>query len=240
MGWNANKPADTDGVSASVEDIKANWQALEDYIGTEHGSLSADSAGVHYGPMGVLYVGSSEITGDIGHGALRADTASGVFQIYSTATSAWSNVLMGYAAKAFRTHTITGITIQPTTWTPIPFNNVVYDPLGITDDTTIITIPFNGYYRIQANVHWKDDQANYHRVIAITCNINGTWLAYTSKYLKIEDREGNPDYYQYLALNVFDIRYLAAGTTVCVCAYHDHTSSAEIGKYGMLLVERLS
>lgn len=251
MTWDNTKPGDSEGVSASVVGICANWVALSGILEVNHAhSISATQPGHH--PDGISILVACNTTGDfisdgeIGEGAVWFSKYYGTLNTYSRTSSAWAQVLSAHAMRVIR-HDNTAQDLAVAATGSVRFATLDYDPLSASGVTSA-SVPVAGYYLIQAHVDWIYDNPGCTYTSSelfcatdvssreIMIEIDGAVVARDVKWFYTR---GVPDISQRVPTEVFDIQPLSAGSTICICATHSRTISAQIERR-WLAIERLS
>jgi len=210
-------------MSSSTEQIRINWDAIEDWWSVEHGGIASATSGAHaIGRTGILQVdATSGITGtEPGTGALALNTTLGEMQIYrwdSTNSSAgyegltdqkFSRIRKGMGAQAIPASTWTKAVCASTTFSGS------YD--GLSEWSAYrFTVDGPGYYFITAHILWPVTISEYNKGIAIYKN--GAVLTRKKQY-------GS----SILTLSVADIVSLVTNDYIEFYAWHNHTASVSI------------
>lgn len=237
MAWNASKPGSSDGVSASVEDIKANWVALEAFSDVEHTPISSADPGLHdAGVFGALAAcASAPVITDAGNGALAFDYTNGVMYSYSTQLTAWQRDMLSANRVIVKGEEAQLILHSGTR---LNCDNEIFDPLtAYTDD--VFTAPYGGFYLIEAEMSWTGMPSGYDYELRI-CK-NSTVVSYATK------RMGTPLIYTgpsttasgYFHSSISDVVELSIGDTIVVCAHHTYLTDEVTGVSKYLSIVRL-
>jgi hypothetical protein len=236
MAWNKSYPLSSTDVSTSVTQIQTNWDAIEGIIGVEHSTFTSTPTGTHLaGRTGVLYYGStSEITGisSPGSGAIAYDSTLGVLKVNTDGVSAtsWTRMTSASYSRA-KVSKAEEQTIPTGAWTTISFTQIAssgdYDTLSeFSSASSTFTVTGPGYYFINGTVMFSADDVDYFREAAVYINASisteGRGYGRTAETVSISD-----------------VRFIAAGGTIMLKAYHTKGSNAKVVN-ALLHVTRLS
>lgn len=233
--WIANYPLSSTIMSSSTEQIRYNWDAIEDWWDVEHQNMTSAGSGAHsIGEVGAVLVdatsGISALSSP-GTGALALNTTLGELQMYrydSTNSSAgWDGITdqtFARMRKGFGVQTIPASTWTKAICAATSFYGA-YDTLSAWSNYKY-TIPGTGYYFVVARITWGAASTDFNKGVAIYKN--GAAISRTKRY-------GT----SILSISVSDIIYLAAADYIEVYAWHNHTSAVDIAG-GSLQIVRVS
>ncbi len=225
--WNKVYPLTSTVISASVNQIQANWAAIGAALSAEHGALAASTSGTHlYGRVSVMLSAAyaSMPAASASTGAILFDTTCGVCRI-SDGTS-WLVSTSSYYSRA---HIYSNSTqsIPTTAWTQVVLGSESYDDLDEATNSKFVATA-TGYYLIIGTITWPQETTNIYQKVAGLYVNTSTRKATDAKYGISE-----------VETEVIDVVSLTALDEVILKAYHNH--SANVGILAAnLIVTRLS
>jgi hypothetical protein len=226
--WNKVYPTATGvAISASVDQIRQNWIAMEDCLAEEHESLDSALSGTHlYGRVSAMASGTYATIYGLSNpatGAIAFDTQCGVCRIYTGST--WPRITGSKFSRA-HIYSASSQAITPLTWTQVVLASESYDSLSEAANSSI-TVVAAGWYLVIGTITWTAETINdYQKVAGIY--VGSTRVATDTKY-------GHEE----IETEVMDIVELSASNSVKLRAYHTHTSNVNIIAANLILT-RLS
>jgi hypothetical protein len=224
-GWNKLFPLASTSVSGSAhtdptENVRDNWEALEDWWNVEHSTFTSGGSGTHtFGKFGVLITAAnSAITAltSPGTGAIGYDTTNGQLLRYNgtswvrLTSNKYSRIRQGFGTQ----------TIPTTAWTTMSASSATvsgtYDTLGEWNATTFrFTATQAGTYFVKGAAKFPVTTDNYTKGVGIGKNgvLTTKSVLHGASIVTTE---------------VNDILSLAAGDYIVLACYHEHTSSVDI------------
>ncbi len=234
MTWTKTYPVlSGDTISASVTQIRANWEAIASALSGEHVALTDSLSGTHlYGRVSSMLSGTYATIAALSSpasGALAWDTTCGVCRIYDGTT--WQRITGSYFSRV-KILTTTPQSIPASSWTSITLAKETgyYDSLDeFTASTNYLVVKASGWYFIRGLIVWPYWTAalDYQKKAGIYIGIS-TLKTSDTKYGREE-----------LLCEVADIINLTAGDTIYLAAYHNYTSNISISS-ATLTLTRLS
>lgn len=191
MTWNWEWPVlegtGTSAVSGSTEQIRANWEAMETVLDTEHESMASANAGNHIpGQSGFMYYGAKSdvlALSSPGTGALAYASDTGEFLIHiptgdweGIATTYWSRARKVGGSQSLPNDIYTKITISETA-------SGTYDSLSEVSANRF-TAKAWGYYLVIGVVRFPVTTSDYHKAVSIYKN--GVGVANCIRYGRSE------------------------------------------------------
>lgn len=234
--WVANWPLSSSEMSGSTEQIRTNWDAIEDWWAVEHGGITSATSGAHLiGHTGILLVDAASGISALscpGTGSLALNTSLGTMQIYrydSTNSSAgWqgiTDVSFQRLRKGFGSQSIPASTWTKLTCAAAATFSEAYDTLSAWSNYKY-TIPGPGYYVVATRATWPTTTSDYNKGIAIYKN--GSAITRAKRYGE-----------SVLSTNISDIVYLTTSDYIEVYVWHSHTSEVTVGG-GSIHITRVS
>ena len=172
--WPVSEGTGTSAVSGSTEQIRDNWNAMEEVIKVEHTSIASANAGEHTpGQSGFIgYDTKSNILAlsSPGTGSLAYTHDTGEFLIYVPSGS-WERLTQNYWSRIRKTNSGTQA-ISNDVWTKVTLptsGSGIYDSLSEFSSNRF-TVKAVGYYIIAGAVHYPPTTSNYQKAVAIYKN----------------------------------------------------------------------
>lgn len=215
MGWNKDYPLSTTRVSGSTEQIRANWEAIEEWWDVEHQTFTSAGSGEHtIGRFPALYYGSdagSDAVTNPGTGAGAYATDTGVLKIVRA--GAWErltedafsrvrNVATGTAANSGEWTVIT-------TWESTGASGM-YDTLNEWASSKF-TATSTGYYLVYFHARWDTEDSDFTKALGLFRNDVLHTIVRT--------------YGQFItSMDGYDIVYLTAGQYLQLAVWHNKST----------------
>jgi len=219
-----NSPLSSTVMSSSTEQLRANWEIIEDWWAVEHGDPSSATSGAHaIGRVGAMLVdatsGISAVSSP-GTGSIAINTTLGEMQIYRYdsvgLTAGWEGITDQDFARIRQG--MGAQTIAASTWTQVVCAATAFSGSydGLSEWATYkYTATGTGYYHISIQARWPITSSNYSKAVAIY--VNGTRRSVKRLY-------GSA--IRHLMLS--DTLYLTATQYVQVYVYHSHTVPVDL------------
>lgn len=189
--WIANYPLSSTVVSSSTEQIRINWDAIEDWWTVSHtNNFSAAASGAHTPgiPGIILYDATSGVSAvsSPGTGALAYDSTKGEVELYrydsTNLTAGWERLTAQKFSRvraSFATQSI-----PDSTWTKLTETGTgsgTYDTMSEYSTVTDKVIPVHlGWFVAVATIQFPSTSDNYNKAVAV-CK-NGTIVSRAAVY----------------------------------------------------------
>lgn len=230
----SNYPLSSTDMSSSTEQVRANWEIIEDWWATEHGGIASATSGAHaIGRTGAMLTGTTAtITGlsSPGTGALALNTTVGEMELYRwdsvNSSAGWdgitdiyfSRLKDGFGAQDIAVGASAQLVAAPTGLSG------TYD--GLSEWASYkFTVRGAGYYLISVKLVWPATSSEYSKGMAIYKN--GSAICRKGLY-------GSA----ILTMELNDVPLLAATDYIQVYAWHGHGVAVEI--MGTIYISRVS
>lgn len=234
MVWAKTYPLSSTIGSGSTEQIRDNWEALEDWWDVNHSTFTSASSGHHTaGSVGVLLSASTatiEAVPTPGTGAIAYDTTIGQLVRYNG--TAWIPFTSPSYSRV-RKFLLGSQSVPATAWTILQTTATLsageYDTLSeFSTSTWKFTVKNTGYYLVRGSLRFN---ASTGCLMGIGIKKNGTTdLATALEYVT---------YPWTRTIDLMDIQFLYTSDYITMIGYHNYTTSLTVYE-GYFEIMRLS
>ena len=210
MGWTITEPTSATLASQTPTLYQGNWDAIEDYMLTEHYTFTSSLSGFHLlGIAGVTMEGATSaitaIAASPGSGALAFDTTVGAWKFCSTGSSAgWKTIHNNLGTTRVRASVASNSTITSGTTSIVPFDTEAVDSLGeFSASTYILSAADAGYFIVSATMEISSTAGG-----SLSIVVSGSYSSYKSTPFTMLVAQQS--------LSVSTIAYVASAGTVGV------------------------
>lgn len=219
MGWIKDYPLTTTRVSGSPDQVRANWEALEEWWDVEHQTFTSAGSGQHtLGQFPVIYYGSdagSEAVTTPGTGAGAFATDTGVFKIVRAGS--WERLTEDSFSRVRNVASATTATSSDwtiiTTWESTAASGM-YDTLNEWASSKFTAVA-EGYYAVYFHTRWDAEDSDFTKALGLFKNGALHAIART--------------YGQWVtSIDGYDIVYLTAGQYLQLAVWHNKADFSEI------------